>query len=323
MWFRDGLWVALTERMTKMGRRDRHASGGAAALVAQARGRLRRLEPWEAAAALDQWAVLVDIRPAAQRAAEGEIPTALVVERNVLEWRFDPAGPERLPLAHPDLQVIVIDSAGVTSSLAAAALQDVGIHRATDVVGGFLAWVAAGLPATGRVPTVGDRELGPAAAGFASGIVVVAALDGGGRPVGVAVRSFMALTGDQPLVAVALPSTSRTLLPLLARGQFGVRVLGAGQAALARRFAAGLPLGERFDGVPWTPGSNGAPLVDASISTLACALEREVSAGDHVVVFGRVVDAGLHSETAPPLLYHRGALVETAVHGGAGSSGRP
>ena len=306
-----------------MGRRDQPTTGGAAQLLAHARSRLRRLEPWDAAAALDQWAVLVDIRPAAQRAAEGAIPTALVVERNVLEWRFDPAGPDRLPLAHLDLQVVVIDSAGVTSSLAAAALQDVGVHRATDVVGGFQAWAAAGLPTSGRTAGASDHDLGPAAAGFASGIVVVSALDGDSRPIGVAVRSFMALSGDQPLVAVALPSTSRTLLPLLARGQFGVSILGGDQAAVARRFASGLPLGERFEGVPWAPGRNGAPLVEGSISTLACALKREISAGDHVVVLGRVVEAALRSEVTPPLLYYRGALVEPISHDVEQPAGRP
>ena len=119
----------------------------------------------------------------------------------------------------------------------------------------------------------------------------------------------MVLSGDQPRVAVALPNTSRTLQLLLARGQFGVSVLGADQAAVARRFASGLPLGERFEAVPWTPGANSAPLVEGSISTLACALERETSAGDHVVVFGRVVDAALNPAASPPLLYHRGTLL--------------
>jgi flavin reductase (DIM6/NTAB) family NADH-FMN oxidoreductase RutF/rhodanese-related sulfurtransferase len=294
-----------------MRRRDQSAAGGAAQLLAQARARLRRLEPWEAAAALEQWAVLVDVRTAAQRAAEGEIPGALVVERNVLEWRLDPTGPDRLPLAHRDLHVIVLDSEGITSSLAAAALQDVGIERATDVVGGYQAWRAAGLPTSGGTRSAGEHDLGPAAAGFACGIVVVSAVDGGGRPIGVAVRSFMALSGDQPTVAVALPGTSRTLQPLLAHGQFGVSVLGADQAGVARRFASGLPLGERFEGVPWTSARNGAPLVDGSISTLACALEREMSAGDHVVVLGRVVEATLHADAAAPLLYHHGALVGT------------
>jgi flavin reductase (DIM6/NTAB) family NADH-FMN oxidoreductase RutF/rhodanese-related sulfurtransferase len=268
---------------------------------------LRRLEPWEASAALDQWAVLVDIRPAAQRAAEGEVPGALVVERNVLEWRFDPTGPDRLPLAHPDLLVIVLCSDGSTSSLAAAALQSVGVHRATDVVGGFRAWREAGLPTVGGRPA-SDDDLGPALGGFASGVVVVSALDADGRPVGVAVRSFLSLSVESPRVAVALPSTSRTLQPLLARGRFGVSVLSAGQAPVARRFASGLPLEDRFESVPWSAGDAGVPLVDGSVSTLSCALEREVTAGDHVLVVGRVTSAHVDLADASPLLYHHGAL---------------
>jgi len=83
---------------------------------------------------------VVDIRPDAQRAAEGEWPGSLIIERNVLEWRFDPACDARLPVAAYDLEVIVLCQEGYTSSLAAAALQDLGIHRATDVIGGFAAW---------------------------------------------------------------------------------------------------------------------------------------------------------------------------------------
>ena len=117
-------------------------------MLADARAELARLSPAEADEAMRDGAVLVDIRPAAQRAAEGEVPGALIVERNVLEWRFDPASEARLPIADYDLRVIVICSEGYTSSLAAAALQDIGVHRATDVVGGFHAWAAAGLPHT-------------------------------------------------------------------------------------------------------------------------------------------------------------------------------
>ncbi|MCP9964802.1 hypothetical protein LUX57_06345 [Actinomadura madurae] len=81
---------------------------------------------------------------------EGEVPGALIVERNVLEWRFDPSSAARLPEATGhDLRVIVLCSEGYTSSLAAAALHDLGLTRATDVVGGFKAWRAAGLPTTG------------------------------------------------------------------------------------------------------------------------------------------------------------------------------
>jgi rhodanese-related sulfurtransferase len=118
-------------------------------MLAEARARLVRLSPAEADEAVRAGAVLVDIRPAAQRAAEGEIPGAVIVERNVLEWRFDPASEARLPVASYDLQVIVLCSEGYTSSLAAAALQDLGVRRAADVAGGFKAWQASGLRVTG------------------------------------------------------------------------------------------------------------------------------------------------------------------------------
>lgn len=118
-------------------------------LLAEARSRIERLTPSAAAARIAHGALLVDIRPAAQRAREGEVPGSLVVERNVLEWRFDPASDARLPQATGyDVDVIVLCSEGYTSSLAADALRSLGLHRATDVVGGFLAWAAAGLPTT-------------------------------------------------------------------------------------------------------------------------------------------------------------------------------
>jgi rhodanese-related sulfurtransferase len=115
-------------------------------VLAGARRRLDRLSPAAAMAASRDGALIVDIRPAAQRAAEGEVPGSLVIERNVLEWRFDPASSARLPQARYDLRVIIMCSAGYTSSLAAAALQDLGLRNATDLDGGFLAWAAAGLP---------------------------------------------------------------------------------------------------------------------------------------------------------------------------------
>jgi rhodanese-related sulfurtransferase/mannose-6-phosphate isomerase-like protein (cupin superfamily) len=116
--------------------------------LSAARARLQRLSPAEAYEAVSKTsATLVDIRPEGQRALEGSIPGALVVERNVLEWRFDPTSDARLPIATDhNLHVIVFCSEGYTSSLAAAALQDLGLWRATDVVGGFHAWRAAGLP---------------------------------------------------------------------------------------------------------------------------------------------------------------------------------
>lgn len=111
-----------------------------------ARGRLLRMSADEVPAALRRGAILVDIRPAAQRAREGEVPGALVIERNVLEWRCDPTSDARLPQAvSDDVEWVILCSEGYTSSLAAAALQDLGLHRATDVVGGYHALAAAGV----------------------------------------------------------------------------------------------------------------------------------------------------------------------------------
>jgi rhodanese-related sulfurtransferase len=116
-------------------------------LLARARARLRRLEPREAADAVAHGALLVDTRPEWQRREEGELPGALLIERNHLEWRLDPASDARIPQAiDHDVQVIVVCSEGYASSLAAASLQDLGLHRATDLVGGFRSWQAAGLP---------------------------------------------------------------------------------------------------------------------------------------------------------------------------------
>jgi rhodanese-related sulfurtransferase len=112
-------------------------------VLAEARSRLKRLAAHELSAALRRGAILVDIRPAAQRAREGELPEALVIERNVLEWRCDPASDARLPQAvDHDVEWVILCSEGYTSSLAAASLQNLGLWRATDVVGGYQAVVA-------------------------------------------------------------------------------------------------------------------------------------------------------------------------------------
>jgi rhodanese-related sulfurtransferase len=115
-------------------------------LLDNARVRLRRMLADEVPAALSRGAILVDIRPKAQRDEEGGVPAALVIERNVLEWRCDPTSDARLPQAiDDDVEWIVLCSQGYTSSLAAAALLDLGLHRATDVVGGFHALKAEGV----------------------------------------------------------------------------------------------------------------------------------------------------------------------------------
>ncbi|MFB0615387.1 rhodanese-like domain-containing protein [Streptomyces sp. AGS-58] len=107
--------------------------------------RVEAREAYEAARAGE--ALLVDIRYAALRERDGLIPGALVVERNELEWRLDPQGSHRVPQATGhDVRVVVVCNEGYASSLAAASLHQLGLHRATDLAGGFQAWRAAGLP---------------------------------------------------------------------------------------------------------------------------------------------------------------------------------
>jgi rhodanese-related sulfurtransferase len=121
-------------------------ASGIDSVLAAARSRLRRLEAGELPAALHRGAVLVDTRPQAQRDQEGHVPGALTIERNHLEWRCDPTSEARLPEAvDHDVEWVVLCSEGYSSSLAAASLQDLGLHRATDVVGGYRALKAAGV----------------------------------------------------------------------------------------------------------------------------------------------------------------------------------
>jgi len=113
-------------------------------ILEEARSHLKRLEPHELHQLAD--ALIVDIRPIHDRLAEGEIENSVVVERIVLEWRLDPAGDWRLPGFTADTTVVVVCNEGWASSLAARDLQRIGLPNATDLVGGYRGWRAAGLP---------------------------------------------------------------------------------------------------------------------------------------------------------------------------------
>jgi rhodanese-related sulfurtransferase len=128
----------------------------------QARSLLQRLTPQQVAAEMTSGAILVDIRPEFQRRADGEIPGAVVIERVHLEWRCDPTSTARIPEATDhDVRWVICCDEGYSSSLAAASLQALGLHRATDVIDGFRAWRAAGLPisrpATPSLPRLAPR----------------------------------------------------------------------------------------------------------------------------------------------------------------------
>ena len=116
-------------------------------LLADARARLRRVNPEEARSAAARGALLIDMRPDVSRRTEGILPGAVVIDRNVLEWRLDPKSPDRIPeVTDHDQTIILVCNEGYASSLAAATLQDLGLVNATDLDGGFRAWKQAGLP---------------------------------------------------------------------------------------------------------------------------------------------------------------------------------
>jgi rhodanese-related sulfurtransferase len=116
-------------------------SRGADELLAEARRRIRRVGPERLDSVWAEGGIVVDIRPAGQRAAEGELDGSIIVERNALEWRLDPNGTHRIPEVRDyGQQVIVVCSEGYASSLAAASLVDLGFTRAGDLIGGYVAW---------------------------------------------------------------------------------------------------------------------------------------------------------------------------------------
>ena len=123
---------------------DRGQASAIEHLLAQARAGLDRVLPEDLERERAQGALVVDTRPVEQRLRDGELPGALVVDRNVLEWRLDPTSPWRLPeadaLAHNGGRVVVVCNEGYSSSLVAATLRTLGLARATDLVGGYQAW---------------------------------------------------------------------------------------------------------------------------------------------------------------------------------------
>ncbi len=117
-------------------------------VLTEVRHRLERLGPRDAQIAAAAGALLVDIRPEVNRRGEGEIPGAIAVDRNVLEWRLDPASDARIAQASYDAWIVLFCNEGYASSLAAASLQELGVSMATDMIGGYRAWRALGLPVT-------------------------------------------------------------------------------------------------------------------------------------------------------------------------------
>jgi rhodanese-related sulfurtransferase len=122
---------------------DTPDGGRIAKVLAEAAAGLDRVAPDDLAEEVAAGALVVDIRPQEDREREGLMPGALVVDRNVLEWRLDPTSPDRLTSlgVTDDTRIVVVCNEGYSSSLAAGSLRELGLRRATDLVGGYQAWV--------------------------------------------------------------------------------------------------------------------------------------------------------------------------------------
>lgn len=138
---------------------------------------------------------------------------------------------------------------------------------------------------------------------FCTGVAVITACGADGRPVGMAVQSFSSVSLDPPLVCFCPARTSTTWPRIQAAGAFAVNILAADQQELCRRFA--VTGGDKFAGVPWRAGGNGAPLLDGVLATVACDLEAVLDGGDHAIALGRVTALTAHREGAPLLYFRR------------------
>ncbi len=152
---------------------------------------------------------------------------------------------------------------------------------------------------------------------FVTGVTVVTALEEG-EPVGFTCQSFVSLSLDPPLVALA-PAKSSTSWPRIAKaGSFCVNVLGHHQQEVCRKFA--VSGGDKFAGIAWHPATGGAPIIDGSLAWVNCHLELIHDAGDHELVIGRVLDLGV-GEGSPLLFYESALSLIVAAESGAAVTG--
>jgi flavin reductase (DIM6/NTAB) family NADH-FMN oxidoreductase RutF len=143
---------------------------------------------------------------------------------------------------------------------------------------------------------------------FPTGVTVVAARGGDGQPIGLTVNAFTSVSLDPPLVLVCLASSSSSHASIVASESFAVSVLSAGQADVARRFAAP-PSEGRFDEVAWRDAPSGHPVIEGSAAWLDCSIDQIIDAGDHSIILGRTVACGAGEE--PALVFHRGEMGST------------
>ncbi|CAL9560094.1 FMN reductase (NADH) RutF [Streptomyces sp. enrichment culture] len=156
-------------------------------------------------------------------------------------------------------------------------------------------------PADG--PAVDPALMRQVMSSFCTGVAVVTATGDDGEPAGMAVQSFASLSLDPPLVCFAPARTSTSWPRIRAAGRFAVNILAEDQTALSRSFA--VSGGDKFAGVAWHPGGNGAPLLDGALATVECAVESELPGGDHTIAVGRVTALHRPREVGPLLYFRR------------------
>jgi 3-hydroxy-9,10-secoandrosta-1,3,5(10)-triene-9,17-dione monooxygenase reductase component len=146
---------------------------------------------------------------------------------------------------------------------------------------------------------------------FATGVTVITGMHEG-QPAGFACQAFTALSLDPPLVLFCPAKLSGTWPRISRLGELGVNVLSAAQRDLARKF--GVSAADKFDGVSWTPASNGAPILAGALAWAACSVEDVHEAGDHFIVIARVTELG-ECVAGEPLLFYRGRFTLSATTG--------
>ncbi|MBP7564930.1 MAG: flavin reductase family protein [Burkholderiaceae bacterium] len=160
------------------------------------------------------------------------------------------------------------------------------------------------LPAQALPPDFSEREFRQALGMFATGVTIVTARTAQGALVGLTANSFNSVSLNPPLVLWSLARAAASLPVLAAGSHYAVNILAADQMALAERFASKTVV-DRFDGVPFTEGSGGAPLLAGAAASFECFNRSRYEEGDHVIFVGEV-ERCTHRPGASPLLYHGG-----------------
>lgn len=159
------------------------------------------------------------------------------------------------------------------------------------------------------MPDVDSAEFRQLCGYFATGVVVITAVNADGTPAGMTANSFASVSLHPPLVSVNVDHANDMHAVLQRAGAFAINVLGSGQEAHSRRFA-GNQAG-RFDGIGYRTDDRGLILLDGVLATIVCESHSSFVAGDHTIFVGRVVDGSVGA--GRPLLYYRGGYVTAGL----------